>query len=151
MTRQVAIDTKPIVHRRARAQGDLSLAAATVRAVRDGTVAKGDPIAVGELAGLLAAKRTPELIPHCHVISLTGSRVELRVTTRGLRAEAEIEALARTGVEMEALLAVSVALLAAWDMVKYLEKNDRGQYPTARIGGIRVVSKEKGVLPVTEP
>lgn len=151
MTRQVAIHEKPIVFRRARARGDLALAPATVRAIRAGTVAKGDPIVVGELAGLLAAKRTPELIPHCHPIGLTASRVELRTTARGLRAEAEIEALARTGVEMEALTAVAVALLAAWDMVKYLEKDHRGQYPTASIGGIRVVSKEKRAVPVRGP
>ncbi len=147
MTRQARLSGKPVVYRRARAEGELALGRATRKAVRDGTVAKGDPRTAGELAGLLAVKRTPELIPHCHPILVTGSRVELRSTGRGLRAVAEVETMGRTGVEMEALTAVSVALLTAWDMVKYLEKNDLGQYPTARIDGIRVLSKEKRPAP----
>ncbi len=104
---------------------------------------KGDPIAAGELAGLLAMKRTPELIPHCHAVALTASRVELSVGAKGIRVRAEAEAVDRTGVEMEALVGASVALLTVWDMVKYLEKDDRGLYPRTSLGPIRVVSKVK--------
>ncbi|MGI0053776.1 MAG: cyclic pyranopterin monophosphate synthase MoaC [Thermoplasmata archaeon] len=146
MAQQRRVHEKPIVYRRARARGELTLARATLRAIRAHAVRKGDPIAIGEVAGLLAIKRTHELIPHCHPIPVTGSRVTIRPTARGLRADSEVEALWRTGVEMEALTAVAVALLTAWDMVKYLEKNDRGAYPTTRLGGIRVVSKEKRAL-----
>jgi cyclic pyranopterin monophosphate synthase len=143
MARQRRVHEKPVVYRRAVAVGELRLAPRTRTAIRADAVAKGDPIATGELAGLLALKRTPELIPHCHVIPITGSRVEIRPTRVGVRAEAEVEAVHRTGVEMEALVAVAVALLTVWDMVKYLEKDSAG-YPTARIDGIRVVRKEKG-------
>jgi len=126
------------------AEGELTLAPATRRAVRSRSVAKGDPVATGELAGLLAMKRTSELIPHCHIVRLTASRVDLAVTSRGVRVRAEAEALDRTGVEMEALVGATVALLTVWDMVKYLEKSPRGLYPHTRLGPVRVVTKEKG-------
>jgi cyclic pyranopterin phosphate synthase len=147
MAQQRRVHAKPIVHRVARARGDLRLKAETVRAIRAGRVEKGDPIGTGELAGLLAMKRTSELIPHCHAVPLTGSRVEIAVTPRGVRADAEAETLGRTGVEMEALVGASVALLTVWDMVKYLEKDGRGAYPTTRLGPVRVVAKEKRPLP----
>lgn len=143
MARQRRIHAKPSLFRRARARGALALAPATLKAIRAGTVAKGDPIATAELAGLLAMKRTPELIPHCHLIALTGSRVEIALERREVVAEAEAESLGRTGVEMEALVGVTVALLTVWDMVKYLEKDERGLYPTARLGPVVVLEKEK--------
>jgi len=144
MTRQRSVGEKPPVTRRAVAVGELRLAAATVRAVRAGTVEKGDPIAAGELAGLLAMKRTPELIPHCHPVRITGSGVEVRTAGRSVKVRAYAEAVDRTGVEMEALVGASVALLTVWDMVKYLEKDGRGLYPTTSLGPVRVESKTKG-------
>ena len=143
MVRQKDVGAKPKLDRRAVAEGTLEVSAATRRAVRAGRVEKGDPIAAGELAGLLAMKRTPELIPHCHAVALTASRVELSVGSKGIRVRAEAEAVDRTGVEMEALVGASVALLTVWDMVKYLEKDDRGLYPRTSLGPIRVVSKVK--------
>jgi cyclic pyranopterin monophosphate synthase len=143
MARQKDVGAKPRVHRHAVVSGELAVSAATRRAVRAGRVEKGDPIAAGELAGLLAMKRTPELIPHCHSVAMTSSRVELTVSSRGVRVRAEAEAVDRTGVEMEALVGASIALLTVWDMVKYLEKDDRGLYPRTSLGPIRVVSKKK--------
>ncbi|HEV2317769.1 MAG TPA: cyclic pyranopterin monophosphate synthase MoaC [Thermoplasmata archaeon] len=143
MTRQRRIHDKPEVYRRAVAEGELHLSKPGRTAVRARRTEKGDPLLAGELAGLLALKKTPELLPHCHPIPITGSAVELSATPRGVRARAEVEAIWKTGVEMEALVAVSVALLTVWDMVKYLEKNARGGYPATRITGIRVVTKEK--------
>jgi cyclic pyranopterin monophosphate synthase len=145
MVRQVDIGSKPEVRRRAVAVGELALGPRTRSAVRRRSVEKGDPIAAGELAGLLAMKRTDELIPHCHAVRLTSGRVELSVTSRGVRVRAEAAAVDRTGVEMEALVGATVALLAVWDMVKYLEKSPRGLYPRTRLGPVRVVAKEKGV------
>ncbi len=145
MARQVEVGEKPIARRRAVAVGTLTLASKTVRAVRARTVAKGDPLAAGEIAGLLAMKRTPELIPHCHRVNLTSSRVDLTLSPRGVRARAEANALDRTGVEMEALVGATVALLTVWDMVKYLEKDARGLYPATRLGPVRVERKEKVV------
>ncbi len=144
MARQVDVGRKPEQARRAVAVGELSLGAATRSAVRRHAVEKGDPIAAGELAGLLAMKRTSELIPHCHTVRLTASRVDLAVSARGVRATAEASAIDRTGVEMEALVGATVALLTVWDMVKYLEKDARGLYPRTRLGPVRVESKVKG-------
>jgi cyclic pyranopterin monophosphate synthase len=144
MARQRDVGSKPPVRRNAVAVGEIALGAATRRAIRGHRVEKGDPFAAGELAGLLAMKRTPELIPHCHVVALTASRVDLAVSARGVRVRAEAETVDRTGVEMEALVGASVALLTVWDMVKYLEKDDRGLYPRTSLGPIRVRSKQKG-------
>ncbi len=143
MARQVDVADKPVSRRTAVVLGDLALSAPTVREIRRGRVAKGDPISVGEVAGLLAMKRTPELIPHCHKVNLTASRVELSATPKGVRVRAEANALDRTGVEMEALVGATVALLTVWDMVKYLEKDGRGLYPRTRLGPVRVAVKEK--------
>ena len=143
MVRQKDVGDKPRVRRRAVAVGELRVSAATRGAVRAGRVEKGDPIAAGELAGLLAMKRTPELIPHCHAVALTSSRVDLTVSAHGVRVRSEAETVDRTGVEMEALVGASIALLTVWDMVKYLEKDDRGLYPRTSLGPIRVVTKRK--------
>ena len=89
-------------------------------------------------------KRTPELIPHCHVVPLSASAIEITLTARGVRVRAEAETVDRTGVEMEALVGATVALLTVWDMVKYLEKDDRGLYPRTSLGPIRVATKTKG-------
>lgn len=146
MTAQRRVHDKPVVHRRAVARGSLALRSSTVRVLRAGRLDKGDAVRTAELAGLLAMKRTPELIPHCHVVPLTGSRVEVSIGPRGVRVEAEAEAVHRTGVEMEALVGVTVALLTVWDMVKYLEKDADGGYPATRLGPVRVVRKEKRPL-----
>ncbi|MCI4365786.1 MAG: cyclic pyranopterin monophosphate synthase MoaC [Thermoplasmata archaeon] len=144
MARQRDVGPKPPVARRAVATGHLTLGPATRRAIRAHRVDKGDPVAAGELAGLLAMKRTPELIPHCHSIGLTASRIEISVTGRGVRVESEASTVGRTGVEMEALVGATVALLTVWDMVKYLEKDGRGLYPHTSLGPVRVTLKKKG-------
>ncbi len=140
----VDIQAKPDVPRRAVATGTIRLRAATVRAIRAGRVEKGDPIAAAEVAGLQAIKSTWQALPHCHPIPLTSAAVELDVRADRVVCTTTVAATYKTGVEMEALYGVSVALLTVWDMVKSLEKDARGQYPAAQIEGIRVVSKEKG-------
>jgi len=133
-----------VVPRRAVAVGELRTRPATRTAIRGHRVEKGDPLPTGELAGLLAMKRTAELIPHCHAVPLTASSVTLGLTRRGVRVRAVAETVDRTGVEMEALVGASVALLTVWDMVKYLEKDARGLYPATSLGPVRVVTKTKG-------
>lgn len=150
MARMVDIRAKPDVPRRAVAEGTIRLRPRTVAAIRAGRVEKGDPLAAAEVAGLQAIKSTWQTLPHCHPIPLTSAAVEFDVRKDGVACTATVEATYKTGVEMEALYGVSVALLTVWDMVKSLEKDARGQYPAARIEGIRVVSKEKGV-PRREP
>ena len=144
MARQVDVGTKPERARRAVAEGELALRPSTRSAIRGRRVPLGDPLGAGELAGLLAMKRTSELIPHCHAVRLTSSRVDLAVSARGVTVLAEASAVDRTGVEMEALVGATVALLTVWDMVKYLEKDARGLYPSTRLGPVRVRTKEKG-------
>jgi cyclic pyranopterin monophosphate synthase len=143
MARQRDVAGKPPVHRRAVATGELRVRSSTLRAIRAGRVEKGDPIATGEVAGLQAMKRTSELVPHCHSIPLTASAVEIRAGRSTVRVTAEAETVGRTGVEMEALVGATVALLTVWDMVKYLEKDARGLYPDTALGPVRVTRKEK--------
>lgn len=144
MARMVDIRSKPDVPRRAVATGTIRLRPRTIAAIRARRVEKGDPIAAAEVAGLQAIKSTWQTLPHCHPIPLTCAAVEFELAKGRVVCTTTVEATYKTGVEMEALYGVSVALLTVWDMVKSLEKNARGQYPSARIEGIHVVSKEKG-------
>jgi len=139
----VDVSEKEVVHRTAEAEGRIILRRETLWAIRDGLIKKGDPFPVAEVAGILAAKKTPELIPLCHPIPLTRVDVSFTLTEEHVEARCSVAADYKTGVEMEALTGVTVALLTLWDMVKYLEKDEEGQYPTAKITDIHVVEKRK--------
>jgi cyclic pyranopterin phosphate synthase len=118
----VDVGDKPATSREARAAGEISMSAAALRLVRTGGVAKGDPLQVARLAGIMAAKQTASLIPLCHPLALTHVSVELTPTRRGYRIESRVRTTGPTGVEMEALTAVSVAALTIYDMVKAVDK-----------------------------
>lgn len=135
----VDVSKKETSARSATARGFIRLQAATLAALRSGKTPKGDVLATARIAGIQAAKRTPELIPLCHAIALTGVEVELRLESEppGVAIEATARALDRTGVEMEALVAVSVAGLTLYDMLKSI---DRGMTITA----VELVSKSGG-------
>jgi cyclic pyranopterin phosphate synthase len=139
----VNIGNKPISRRRARAEGIIQLSSATMQAIRDGKVEKGEPTEVARIAAIQAAKSTFATIPHCHPVPIHAVEVAFEEVDEGIRCACYVEADYRTGVEMEALHGVSVALLTIWDMVKYLEKDERGQYPSTRITNIAVVEKVK--------
>ena len=140
----VDITEKPVVKRKAEAAGKIILSPGTVLKIKKGQIKKGDPLLVAEVAAMNAAKQTHLLIPHCHQIPLDTVKVSFEIYDEYIEAACLVRAKARTGVEMEALVGVSVALNTVWDMVKYLEKDDNGQYPQTRITDIRVLSKEKG-------
>jgi cyclic pyranopterin phosphate synthase len=140
----VDITEKPVVRRQAKAAGKIILSPATLLKIKNGRIKKGDPLLVAEVAAMNAAKQTHILIPHCHQIPLDTVKVSFEVLDESIEAECLVRAQARTGVEMESLVGVSIALNTLWDMVKYLEKDDKGQYPKTRITDIRVLSKEKG-------
>lgn len=142
--RMVDIGDKPHVDRRAVAEGEIHLRASTVEAIEGGTVEKGNVLQTARIAGIQAAKRTPEAIPLCHQLPLSSVDIDFDLGENRIIARAEVRTTAQTGVEMEALNAVSGALLTVWDMVKSLEKDADGQYPSTRIGDIEVVVKEKG-------
>ncbi len=139
----VEITGKPDVFRRARATGSIRLRASTVEAIRSGRVKKGDVLTTARLTAILAVKETPRLIPLCHPIPLTGVDVELELGAETVQATVTVTSIGKTGVEMEALAGVSAALLNVWDMVKYLEKDETGNYPETLIEEIRVAAKEK--------
>jgi cyclic pyranopterin monophosphate synthase len=144
MARMVDISRKPDVPRKATARGTIVLRPSTIRAIKSGDVPKGDPLPAAEVAALQAIKATWQALPHTHPIPLTSAAVEFSLSRDRLIATAEVEATYKTGVEMEALYGVTIALLTVWDMVKSLEKDAGGQYPTARLVDIHVVRKEKG-------
>jgi cyclic pyranopterin phosphate synthase len=143
-TRQRDVGGKPALFRHAEVVGEIRLSPRSREAIRRGKVEKGDPLAAGGIAGIASMKRTSELLPHCHIVPLTRSEVTLRATLRGVQVISVAEAQGPTGVEMEALVGASVALLCVWDMVKYLEKDARGQYPRTSLGPVRVRRKTKG-------
>ncbi len=120
--RMVDVGEKPATRRVARARARVSLAPATLELIAQGGLPKGDALAVARIAGIMAAKRTPELIPLCHPLPLTSVTVDLTPGQGQVVIEAEAATTAQTGVEMEALTAVSVAALALYDMVKAVDK-----------------------------
>ncbi len=129
--------------RSATAEGRIRLKRETINRIRNGAVDKGDVLEVARVAALLAIKKTPEIIPHCHPIPLTGANVEFDIDQDGVTVRVTVKAIYRTGVEMEALTGAAAALLTIWDMVKKYEKDSEGQYPYTRIEYIRVLRKEK--------
>jgi cyclic pyranopterin phosphate synthase len=133
----VDVGDKPVTNREAVACGEITMNAAALKAIRTGAVAKGDPLQAARLAGIMAAKQTSALIPLCHPLPLTHVSVELMPTRRGYRIESRVRTSAQTGVEMEALAAVSVAALTVYDMVKAVDK-------TMVIGNICLLEKRGG-------
>ena len=139
----VDVSEKPIIHRLAEAAGRIFLSPETIGTIREGKIKKGDPLLSAEIAAMNAAKQTHLLIPHCHQIPLETVRVDFEISEDCVDATCLVRAHAKTGVEMEALVGVTMALNTIWDMVKYLEKNKQGQYPSTRITDIKVLKKEK--------
>ena len=142
----VDVSGKAEVFREATAKGTIKLKAETVNLIREGKTAKGDPLYTAKIAGILAAKKTSNLIPLCHPLPLTSVEVEaLILDETTVEVSATVKTKAQTGVEMEALAAVSVGLLTVWDMTKQYEKDAAGQYPSTAITNIHVVKKFKQV------
>ena len=137
--RMVDVGGKPDTERVAVARGEVTMRPGTLRLIAEGGVPKGDVLAVAQMAGIMAAKRVPDLIPLCHPLLLTKVDVEFEIDEQASRIEITATARCRgkTGVEMEALTAVSVAALTIYDMAKAVEK-------TMRIGNIRLVRKSGG-------
>ncbi len=140
----VDISEKKPVRRTAVAEGKIFLKKSTMGKIKNKKIKKGDPLTVAEIAAINAVKDTPRLIPLCHQIPISKVETSFAVGTGTITARTTVTAVAKTGVEMEALAGVSAALLTIWDMVKYLEKDENGQYPDTRIADVRVVEKVKG-------
>jgi cyclic pyranopterin monophosphate synthase len=134
----VDIGGKPPMRRRAVARAEVRMAAETAQRLRD--LPKGDALSTAQLAGIMAAKRTSELIPLCHPLSLTNVEVALEVGDSGVEIVATVETVAPTGVEMEALVAASVAALTVYDMTKAVDKE-------LAVAEVRLVEKTKDPAP----
>tara|TARA_B100000700_G_scaffold219687_1_gene241750 strand:+ start:1550 stop:1999 length:450 start_codon:yes stop_codon:yes gene_type:complete len=140
----VPVGHKPIVKRVAVATGILELNQDSADAIQNGLVSKGDVLEASMVAAIQAVKETPRSIPHCHIIPIESCSVVWDWEGNNLRCTVSVSAHWKTGVEMEALCGVSTGLLCAWDMVKSIEKDDKGQYPMTKIREIRVLEKRKG-------
>ena len=140
----VDITDKENVPRSAVASGKIMLSAQALEAIKAKQVKKGDPLEAAKIAGMQAVKNTPSILPHCHQINITGMELDFQLHDDGITCSCTVKAIYKTGVEMDALCGATVALLTIWDMVKYLEKDEGGQYPDTRITDIKVVSKRKG-------
>jgi len=133
----VDVSSKPATHRLARARAVVEMSPETARAIRDATLSKGDALAVARLAGIMAAKRTGELIPLCHPLGLDHVDVDIRLEGATAIVETTATTMGRTGVEMEAMTAATVAALTLYDMAKAM---DRGM----RISGVELLEKRGG-------
>ena len=134
--RMVDVSAKPVTAREAVARGHIAMSAEALRQIRAGGMTKGDPLETARLAGIMAAKRTASLIPLCHPLPISHADIALTAVPGGYDLEATVRTTASTGVEMEALTAVSVAALTIYDMVKAVDK-------TMVIGSVRLVKKTK--------
>ena len=135
--RMVDVSAKPDTVRRATASGRITMSREAAAAIREGSVKKGDVLAVARVAGIMAAKRTAELIPLCHPLPIAGVSLDLTVEEDGVTATAEVVTSHATGVEMEAMTAVSVALLTIYDMAKAIDR-------AMVIGAVRLLAKSGG-------
>lgn len=135
--RMVDVGGKAESHRVAIAEGRIAMSAQALAAIRDGAVPKGDVLAAARIAGIMAAKKTADLIPLCHPLALDAVTVDFALEERSVRVTASASLTGRTGVEMEAMTAVSVALLTIYDMAKAVDKG-------MVISGVRLIEKRGG-------
>ncbi len=141
--RMVEVDDKPVTRRTAVARGKIYLKKNTIKLVENDEIKKGNVITTAQIAAISAVKSTHHLIPLCHSLRITGVDVDFQVERDYIMITVNVNSMGKTGVEMEALTGVSVGLLTVWDMVKSVEKDEHGQYPSTRISGIEVVKKMK--------
>ena len=141
--KMVDISGKNEVSRRAKATGEIQLKPQTIDAIRNKEIEKGSVLETARIASILAIKNTSCVIPMCHQISLTGIDVQFELGLENVKVIVEVKSVGKTGVEMEALHGVSVALLVIWDMVKSVEKDKTGNYPSTMIKNILVIEKMK--------
>lgn len=141
--KMVDISSKKDVFREAIAEGYIKLRKETIEKVRKGEIEKGDVFSISKIAAILGVKKTTELLPLTHPIPITHVDLNYEVGSDSIKVVVTVRTTAKTGVEMEALTGVMTALLNIWDMVKKYEKDERGQYPTTEIYGVKVISKVK--------
>ena len=139
----VEVGEKPNQKRKAIAIGKIVLSENTINLIENEEIKKGNVLTTAQIAGIQAVKNTSSMIPLCHPLPLTGIEIDFDVKQTEIWAKCSVNMAGKTGVEMEALTGVSLALLTIWDMVKAVEKDEEGQYPDTRISDIQVIKKEK--------
>jgi cyclic pyranopterin phosphate synthase len=141
--KQIDISAKPVVYREATATGRIRLKRSTLSLIRKGRLEKGDPLKLAATMAIIAAKQTPSMVALCHQLKIERIEPEVKIGEDWVEVTVKVAAHEKTGVEMEALTAVSIALLNIWDVVKAYEKDSKGQYPSTSIESIRVTKKVK--------
>lgn len=143
MSKMIDVSDKDVTLRIAVARGEIFLKKESIEAINSGTVKKGDVLNTAKVAAIQAVKSTPTMIPMCHPIPIEYVNIDFEIDIERITSICSVKANYKTGVEMEALTGVSIALLTIWDMVKYLEKDESGQYPFTKIENIKVIEKRK--------
>ena len=141
----VDISEKKETARTATASGKIKLKTETIKLIKNRQVEKGDVLEIARVSGMLAVKKTPETIPHCHQIPITSIKIDFEISDDHIEVIVKVKAIAKTGVEIDALCGASAALLTIWDVVKKYEKDENGQYPKTGIYGIKILEKIKGI------
>ena len=141
--KMINISGKSSIRRMAKAEGKIWLQQETIEKIRLGKIKKGTVLSAANTAAIIAVKRTPELIPLCHQIPLSEVSINFQLDKKTVTAKCEVSGTSRTGMEIEALVGVSTALITIWDMVKYLEKDEQGQYPKTMITDVKILTKIK--------
>jgi cyclic pyranopterin monophosphate synthase len=143
LPKMVDISEKPAVRREAIAEGTINLRKETIALIKQKRIEKGDPFEIASVGAIQAVKNTSSTLMMCHPIQIESSSIDFFKTPTSVTVRAKVVAISKTGVEMEALNAVSAALLNFWDVVKKYEKDGKGQYPATSIKNIHVVRKRK--------
>lgn len=142
----VEVGDKPKQKRKAVATGKIILQKETVVMIKNQKIKKGNVLTTAQIAAINAVKNTSNLVPLCHPLNITGINVDFDIKNTEIIATVSVNSLGQTGVEMEAITGVSVGLLTIWDMVKAVEKDEKGQYPDTKISNISVIKKEKNLI-----
>lgn len=142
----VEVGNKAIIKRTATAKGKINLQNVTITMIKNEEIKKGNVLTTAQIAAISAVKSTPHLIPLCHTLNITGVDVDFDFGDDFVETKVTVHSTGKTGVEMEALTGTSVALLTIWDMVKSVEKDENGQYPSTSISDIVVLEKRKNNL-----
>jgi len=139
----IDISKKEPIVRTASAIGKIFIKETTLQKIVNKEIKKGDPLVVAEIAAISAVKDTPRIIPLCHQIPISTVKTTFNINKNSITAKVMVKTVAKTGVEMEAIVGVTTALATIWDMVKYLEKDENGQYLDTRITDVCVIEKTK--------
>lgn len=142
----IDISEKDTIYRMAIASGKIKLKKETIGRIKSNNVEKGDALTIAKVSAISAVKKVPELIPFCHPISITNVSLDFEIEEEVIKVICTVKSIAKTGVEMEALTGVNIALLNLWDVVKMYEKDEKGQYPNTKIFDIIVDKKVKGAV-----